>query len=127
MSRSVLECGSPLPLLPRRPVFTDRAMSVHVKGLKQKAFLRKLVTMKTNWSGVFPAVTTQLKRDQSLDLEGTARHIEVLIGSGVTGLIMLGSLGENQSLAPAEKRRVLERAVRAAARRVPVLSGGAEN
>src|SRR3954471_4683766 len=83
--------------------------------------------MKTNWSGVFPAVTTQLKRDQSLDLEGTARHIEVLIGSGVTGLIMLGSLGENQSLAPAEKRRVLERAVRAAARRVPVLSGVAEN
>ncbi len=83
--------------------------------------------MKTNWSGVFPAVTTQLKRDQSLDLEATARHIEVLIGSGVSGLIMLGSLGENQSLAPSEKRRVLEKAVRAASRRVPVLSGVAEN
>jgi len=39
----------------------------------------------------------------------------------------LGSLGENQSLAPEEKRRVLEAAVEAAAGRVPVLSGVAEN
>jgi len=83
--------------------------------------------MKTNWSGVFPAVTTQLKRDQSLDLDATARHLEVLIRSGVNGLIMLGSLGENQSLAPAEKRRVIEMAVRVIGGRVPVLSGVAEN
>ncbi|HKQ39721.1 MAG TPA: dihydrodipicolinate synthase family protein [Verrucomicrobiae bacterium] len=83
--------------------------------------------MKPYWSGVFPAVTTQLKKDQSLDLEATARHLEVLIKSGVKGLIMLGSLGENQSLAPEEKRRVLEAAVEAAAGRVPVLSGVAEN
>ena len=62
--------------------------------------------MKPYWSGVFPAVTTQLKKDQSLDLKGTARHLEILIKSGVKGLIMLGSLGENQSLAPEEKRRV---------------------
>jgi dihydrodipicolinate synthetase family protein len=53
--------------------------------------------MKTtiNWKGVFPAVTTQFRQDQSLDLDATARHLEVLIASGVSGLIMLGSLGEN--------------------------------
>ena len=50
--------------------------------------------MKPYWQGVFPAVTTQLKKDQSLDLDATARHIEALIESGVTGLIMLGSLGD---------------------------------
>jgi len=83
--------------------------------------------MKPYWTGVFPAVTTQLKKDQSLDLEATARHLDVLIQSGVKGLIMLGSLGENQSLAPEEKRRVLKAAVQAAAGRVPVLSGVAEN
>jgi len=83
--------------------------------------------MKPYWTGVFPAVTTQLKKDQSLDLEATARHLEVLIQSGVKGLIMLGSLGENQSLAPEEKRRVLKAAVQAAAGRVSVLSGVAEN
>ena len=47
-----------------------------------------------NWKGVFPAVTTQMHRDQSLDLEATARHIEALIDAGVQGLVMLGSLGE---------------------------------
>lgn len=83
--------------------------------------------MKPHWQGVFPAVTTQLKKDQTLDLDATARHVEALIGSGVTGLIMLGSLGENQSLDPVEKRRVVEMTVSAARGRVPVLSGVAEN
>ena len=83
--------------------------------------------MKPYWSGVFPAVTTQLKKDQSLDLPATARHLEALIKSGVKGLIMLGSLGENQSLAPDEKRKVIQAAVEAAAGRLPVLSGVAEN
>jgi 1-pyrroline-4-hydroxy-2-carboxylate deaminase len=83
--------------------------------------------MKKHWQGVFPAVTTQLKKDQSLDLDATGRHLEALIESGVTGLIMLGSLGENQSLDPEEKRRVLEFTVQLSNGRVPVLSGVAEN
>jgi dihydrodipicolinate synthase/N-acetylneuraminate lyase len=82
--------------------------------------------MKPHWQGVFPAVTTQLKKDQSLDLEATARHVEALIESGVTGLIMLGSLGENQALEPVEKRRVVEATVKVANGCVPVLSGVAE-
>ena len=79
-----------------------------------------------DWRGVFPAVTTQLHPDQSVDLDATARHLEVLIDSGVTGLVMCGSLGENQCLAPDEKRAVVQRAVEVAAGRVPVLSGVAE-
>ena len=79
------------------------------------------------WSGVFPAITTQLKKDQSLDLDGTARHIEALLDSGVTGLIMLGSLGENQSLEAEEKRLVMEHAIKTVKGRVPVLSGVAES
>jgi 4-hydroxy-tetrahydrodipicolinate synthase len=82
--------------------------------------------MKPHWQGVFPAVTTQMKPDGALDLDATARHLNVLIESGVNGLIMLGSLGENQSLDPDEKRRVLEAAIQAARGRVPVLSGVAE-
>ena len=82
--------------------------------------------MKPHWSGVFPAITTQLKRDGSLDLDGTARHLEALIQSGVAGIVMLGSLGENQALEPEEKRRVIELAVRTVKGRVPVLSGVAE-
>ena len=82
--------------------------------------------MTTNWKGVFPAVTTQLKADQSLDLDATGRHLEALIESGVTGLIMLGSLGENTSLTPQEKREVMRMAIQLSKGRVPVLSGVAE-
>jgi 4-hydroxy-tetrahydrodipicolinate synthase len=78
------------------------------------------------WAGVFPAVTTQFHQDQSLDLAGTARHCEVLIESGVAGLIMGGSLGENQTMQPDEKRAVVRCAVEAARGRVPVLTGVAE-
>ena len=63
---------------------------------------------KTYWRGVFPAVTTQMRRDGSLDLDATARHLEVLLDSGVAGLVMCGSLGENQALDGAEKRAVVE-------------------
>jgi 4-hydroxy-tetrahydrodipicolinate synthase len=79
------------------------------------------------WRGVFPAITTQLKRDQSIDLEATARHADVLIDSGVAGLIFLGSLGENQTMRREEKRMVIEAMVKAANGRVPVLSGVAES
>src|SRR5215472_2190571 len=82
---------------------------------------------KPYWSGVFPAITTQLKRDQSLDLEATAAHADILIKSGVSGLIFLGSLGENQALLPEEKRRVVAAMAKAVASRVPVLSGVAES
>jgi 4-hydroxy-tetrahydrodipicolinate synthase len=82
--------------------------------------------MTTKWSGVFPAVTTQLHHDQSLDLAGTARHFEALIESGVSGLIVCGSLGENQTLQPEEKRAVVKCAVETARGRVPVLTGVAE-
>jgi dihydrodipicolinate synthase/N-acetylneuraminate lyase len=83
--------------------------------------------MNPNWRGVFPAVTTQFKQDESLDLEATARHLEVLIRSGVNGLIVLGSLGENQTLTADEKRSVVEMSVGVSRGRVPVLSGVAEN
>lgn len=82
--------------------------------------------MPAHWSGVFPAVTTQFRHDQSLDLDATARHLEVLLQSGVSGLIVCGSLGENQTLTPEEKRQVVERAVAVSGGRVPVLSGVAE-
>ena len=78
------------------------------------------------WTGVFPAVTTQFRKDGALDVEATTRHWEALIDSGVSGLIVCGSLGENQTLDPEEKRTIVKAAVEAARGRVPVLSGVAE-
>jgi 4-hydroxy-tetrahydrodipicolinate synthase len=78
------------------------------------------------WRGVYPAVTTQFRSDQSLDIEATAAHVDMLLRSGVHGLIMLGSVGENCALEPAEKRAVMKMALERAKGRVPVLSGVAE-
>jgi 4-hydroxy-tetrahydrodipicolinate synthase len=82
--------------------------------------------MKPYWSGVFPAITTQMKKDGAIDLEATAKHAHELIESGVSGLIFLGSLGENQALLPEEKRRIIETMVKLVESRVTVLSGVAE-
>lgn len=78
------------------------------------------------WTGVFPAITTQMHRDGSLNIEATARHAEALIESGISGLVFLGSLGENQMLTAEEKRVVIKEMSIAVDGRVPVLSGVAE-
>ena len=39
--------------------------------------------MKHIWQGVFPAITTQMHKDGSLDLDATAVHVEALIKSGI--------------------------------------------
>lgn len=72
-------------------------------------------------------MTTQMTRSGALDLQATARHAQALIDSGVAGLIFLGSLGENQSLLPEEKRSLLEAMIDVVAGRVPVLTGVAES
>lgn len=82
--------------------------------------------MPIDWHGVYPAVTTQFKPDQSLDLEATAAHLSTLIRAGVDGLVMLGTLGESASLDPAEKRELLTTAVETVGGRLPVLAGVAE-
>jgi 4-hydroxy-tetrahydrodipicolinate synthase len=82
--------------------------------------------MSVSWRGVFPAVTTQFRPDGTLDLNSTQRGVEEQIRAGVHGLIMLGTVGENCSLEPQEKRQILAATKEVAARRVPVLSGVAE-
>src|ERR1051325_9555682 len=82
--------------------------------------------MNLDWHGVFPALTTQFHDDQSLDLDGTAEHLELLIRSGIHGVIMLGSVGENTALEYHEKLTVLEAMRRVVNGRIPVLTGVAE-
>ncbi len=82
--------------------------------------------MKVSWKGVFPAATTQFRADQSLDLEATAAHADTMIGAGVDGLVMLGTLGESTTMTAQEKRDVLKATMETAAGRVPVLAGVAE-
>lgn len=79
-----------------------------------------------SWRGVYPALTTQFLNDESLDLAGTARHLEHLIAEGIHGVIVLGTVGENTALEYGEKLDVLQMAVDTVKGRIPVLSGVAE-
>ncbi|MBN8994610.1 MAG: dihydrodipicolinate synthase family protein [Rhizobiales bacterium] len=80
----------------------------------------------TTWTGVFPAVTTKLKQDESVDIEATQASIDRLITNGVSGIIVLPMLGENASLTLAEREKVITAGKEAVAGRVPMLSGLAE-
>lgn len=83
-------------------------------------------TTRIAWQGVFPAVTTQFRDDFSLDIDATAKVIDGLVRDGVCGLVVCGTVGENTSLARAEKIQVMETARSVAAGRVPVICGIAE-
>ncbi|MGL4860904.1 MAG: dihydrodipicolinate synthase family protein [Enterobacteriaceae bacterium] len=82
--------------------------------------------MRVDWRGVFPAVSTQLRPDFSVDLDASQQVIINLIKDGVSGLVMNGTVGENTSLTQQEKRALVEVAVDASAGKLPVLCGVAE-
>jgi dihydrodipicolinate synthase/N-acetylneuraminate lyase len=82
--------------------------------------------MTVNWTGVFPAITTQFRQDQSLDLAATAKHLEAMIRAGIHGVVLLGTVGENTALEYSEKLEVLSELKRVVRGRIPVLTGVAE-
>jgi len=78
------------------------------------------------WTGIFPAITTKFHADESIDAEGTARHIEFQIANGIHGLVTCGSLGEASTLTLEEKLQVADIALKAAKGRIPVLANVSE-
>lgn len=82
--------------------------------------------MTVNWHGVLPAAVTHFKDDQSLDLEATTKHVDIMIDAGIHGLVMLGTVGENCSLEYDEKLEVLRATVASVGGRMPLLTGVAE-
>jgi 4-hydroxy-tetrahydrodipicolinate synthase len=82
--------------------------------------------MKVDWQGVFPAVTTQFRADLSIDVADTQRVVDNLIHDGVTGIIAMGTCGENNSLEADEKRTLLAAIVEVVNKRVPVVTGVSE-
>ena len=76
-----------------------------------------------HWTGVIPALTTNLRADLSVDHEAFAAHCRWMADSGCSGLICGGSLGEAQTLTFDEKVALVRTAVAAVAGRVPVVLG----
>jgi 4-hydroxy-tetrahydrodipicolinate synthase len=78
------------------------------------------------WSGVFPAATTQFDDALAIDFPATQRVQAGLLKDGVHGLVLMGTVGEGNSLRAEEKRQVLKSAVEVSAGRVPVIAGVSE-
>jgi len=79
-----------------------------------------------NWSGVFPAATTQFDQSLNVDLAATQAVQAALIRDGVHGMVVLGTVGENNSLSADEKRAVLKAAVETSGGKVPIITGVSE-
>jgi 4-hydroxy-tetrahydrodipicolinate synthase len=78
------------------------------------------------WSGVFPAVTTQFRPDESIDFASTQRLVVRQLDDGVDGIIALGTCGENSALTADEKQAVLKALREAIGGRAPLIAGVAE-
>ena len=76
--------------------------------------------------GVLPALITPLKRDGTADEPAIHRLVDHVMKGGVSGLVPLGSTGENASLDETTRRTMLTAVVDAAAGRVPVICGVAQ-
>jgi Dihydrodipicolinate synthase/N-acetylneuraminate lyase len=82
--------------------------------------------MSITWKGVFPAITTKFKEDDSLDTEMFRKNLQAQIAAGVNGIIVAGSLGEAGTLTTAEKEVLVKCAVETVGDRIPVLLNIAE-
>lgn len=59
------------------------------------------------WKGVYPALLTPFKQDDSIDFDVYKKNLKAQIDAGVDGIILGGSLGEASSLSNEEKRDLL--------------------
>lgn len=76
-----------------------------------------------NTSGVFVIAATPFTQDGALDLESTDRMVDFYLETGVTGLTVLGVMGEAQKLSGAEGAAFATRVLNRVAGRVPVIVG----
>jgi len=77
----------------------------------------------SEFHGVFPYLVSPLDDEGEVRCEVLARLCDDLIAAGVHGLTPLGSTGEFAYLNRAQRRRVVEVVIEAAAGRVPVVAG----
>jgi dihydrodipicolinate synthase/N-acetylneuraminate lyase len=58
---------------------------------------------KDAWQGIFPALVTPFKADDTIDFEMFRINLEAQVDAGITGVIVAGSLGEASTLTKSEK------------------------
>jgi len=79
-----------------------------------------------NWSGIYPAVLTPFKKNDSIDFEMFAVNLDAQLKAGVDGIVLAGSLGEASTLDNEEKVRLLVFTKKHVNGKVPVILNIAE-
>ncbi len=70
---------------------------------------------------VWPAMFTPLDESRGLNLDTIDRLVELFVEQQLGGLFVAGSTGQGVLLSPEERQQVAQRAVRAAAGRIPIM------
>jgi len=73
--------------------------------------------------GVYPIVATPFRDDGSPDLGDLAKLVDFIVGAGVDGIVFPGVASEFETLAPNERRSLVEAVAKANAGRVPFVVG----
>jgi len=79
------------------------------------------------FKGVFTAIITPFKEDESVDEECLKKLIDFNIENGVSGIVPCGTTGESPTLSHDEHDRVIELTVQHVNKRVPVIAGTGSN
>jgi 4-hydroxy-tetrahydrodipicolinate synthase len=77
--------------------------------------------------GSWVALVTPMHADGGIDEDAYARLIEWQIAEGTNGIVPVGTTGESPTLSHEEHKRVVELAIKVAAKRVPVMAGAGSN
>jgi 4-hydroxy-tetrahydrodipicolinate synthase len=78
----------------------------------------------TSLTGAYTALVTPFTEDGSaVDFEALEGLIESQLAAGIRGLVPCGTTGESPTLTEAEQKLVVERTVKTARGRVPVIAG----
>jgi 4-hydroxy-tetrahydrodipicolinate synthase len=82
--------------------------------------------MSFEWKGVFPALLTPFKKDETLDLDMFEKNLAAQVAAGIHGIIIGGSLGEASTITEKEKEELTEFSVEYLNEDIPVIVNIAE-
>jgi 4-hydroxy-tetrahydrodipicolinate synthase len=82
---------------------------------------------RVQWKGVYPAVLTPFKKDDSIDFPLFRKNTEAQMEAGIDGMILGGSLGEASTLSSSELMELLQYTKEFVKDRVPVIVNVAES
>lgn len=88
---------------------------------------KKKAMTEAMFRGALTALVTPMNRDGSLDFASFDRLVEWQVAEGISGLVPVGTTGESPTLSHEEHHAIVERTVRVAAGRVPVIAGAGSN